>query len=1318
MESAGLFTTMPDDNLVCVDVEIYSVMGHLFLLLVAGLVGCIFALYRRRHEDGVLHATWFPCLLGTVLLLVLDYFLRHRPCGTLDIWLTHLPPGFRLVPVRRGATTAFLLKHNQLMHAMNGNIRADAVTRVQAFAWQFARSLVLASLLLAGVHALDPAAGMVQMCAFLAFSITLELYLSSGARALLAEVRAQLTLATPRPLVETTAWWARGGIHQWWKLAGSAVLLCATTRIYWLIVFFPLFLIIAVPGVRVDSRLQNLFRSTPVVVNGASNGHSHPEHAASRTAAEEAITRMIRGAGLRPYGVQPSARDDKRGEEGEFRHYTARDAVRPERVDALTPNHVIKLVNVDYYLDMPGVLANGLPVIAYTFAPLTPAGVNKEAAWWCADKLIHLDVNGGGSYAHELWDYSHDFVTTHRDGWTHTYRVERRQLDNFALVLLLPQRAFEDPFRYRHVNPLRRLPISSQGVNIGGQACVATNWRQPNGDLGIAGDGMRDTVVIPAHVEAGIKARATTSNLKGVDIAGYLASQELKDTRFPPTIAAFMLMGTAPLVSPGSREKTPDHSYWVPLTGVFDEEISHKGARITIADAPMKGGFVPARSVGNGAWAVKARITDVNARLQELPDTYRGHADEFIKLFYGPALGKLAPITANDVADRQRKPGQIKRASVALWVVGAVAKGTDLLLKSFLKAEAYADVKDPRIISTLPHEHILAWSCYTLPLADHMKTLPWYGFGKHPDTTARTIHVKAAAAHSSVETDFSRFDGTRNHALAMFERDVYAAGYADSGAAVALYMSVVNARGVTENGLFYDPLSSRASGSAETSVGNSIINAFVAFCTYRRMGFDPAAAYGALGLYGGDDGISWDISAIHYNRVAQDLGLRLKATARAAADPVGFLGRIYPAPQISAEHMADPARAFFKFNIKFGIIEDRQALANKAAGYLVTDARTPVLGDFCAAIVRIAQAEGVSPVPDTYLSKCVTESGKAMGNAVGREAGFATIQRVFADYELTRVELDAYVRACEAARSWGDLPRALRTLDFSVPDGVRVGDQEPRSSSAPPVYTEWLQVPSRTTRRLVVPDHAPGNLNTNMPAPAPSSAAEAARSIGAITSPSSIVSSASSASTLPRPPPLIIGKTFSARTTAPEVSSISVSASTTTPARVTAPSTTSSSASTMPLPTPKPASIAAGTRSASSTGQVASAPKKSGPSRLPPFSSTPTVTGLSSPFSMLSSPSHATFQEAVRASKEPSCASSAVPVTAPTPLSSAAAAACSPTSSGLGACPAAAHPDVLALARALSPVPEPRSASPAPDLSPAWQPAETGLPAGVAGRRE
>jgi hypothetical protein len=459
--------------------------------------------------------------------------------------------------------------------------------------------------------------------------------------------------------------------------------------------------------------------------------------------------------------------------------------------------------------------------------------------------------------------------------------------------------------------------------------------------------------------------------------------------------------------------------------------------------------YVPIRSLANDQWCVEKRIDAVrNASAQRLEfnDKYSEYATEFARQLI-PLPHQLFPIEIQDVVDAQSRPTQVANNRQALPFLAEWYKTATTLVKSFQKGEVFAEMgKDPRNISTLPTAHCLFYSTYTRPMAVLLKMQSWYAFGLHPMAIARRVHHVAATSRTLTETDFSRFDGTHSHALYTFELGLllraYPPGEHDMIRRVHEAMTSASAR--TAFGVKYEPDGGRLSGAADTSLMNSIDNAFVAFCTYRQMGQDAARAYMSLGIYGGDDGLSADADPKMYGRVATDLGLRLKATTRPSHLPASFLGRHYPQPASDPTHMADLPRQLCKLHVHADRTPDAIphgrmiALVNKATGHLITDSTTPILSQWCRAILRLVPAEHhrIDPNKYSWLAKQELEFGECNSFHPSPEIAYAHAASVL---DISVAEVQAYCRHLDELKSLDDLPLLKTPVAQPIPPDLIVG---------------------------------------------------------------------------------------------------------------------------------------------------------------------------------------------------------------------------------------------------------------------------------------
>lgn len=171
-------------------------------------------------------------------------------------------------------------------------------------------------------------------------------------------------------------------------------------------------------------------------------------------------------------------------------------------------------------------------------------------------------------------------------------------------------------------------------------------------------------------------------------------------------------------------------------------------------------------------------------------------------------------------------------------------------------------------------------------------------------------------------------------------------------------------RASTANGVSYDTGNTILSGSVITSVLGSVINAFLNYCALRHH-YGPVDAYDNLGVYGGDDGVTFDLPPNTLMRTVAKFGMSFKAEAIDKGNPVPFLGRIYLDPWTTNESVCDVLRQFRKLHLTATpkIVPDALVLHRKALGILATDPCTPVITLWAQTVERlIPKVLGIYPV--------------------------------------------------------------------------------------------------------------------------------------------------------------------------------------------------------------------------------------------------------------------------------------------------------------------------------------------------------------------
>nr|QKE55019.1 MAG: hypothetical protein [Picornaviridae sp.] len=828
------------------------------------------------------------------------------------------------------------------------------------------------------------------------------------------------------------------------------------------------------PELEKSSHVRRAFRKleVPYVKEeyaSKNSAHTHPVTAAYRNAANDACNSFITNLGKRVYKIQPASIDIRRGYQHSLTHYWEKDeAAGEEHHDLVEADHIMNLVNVDYYVDWNDYLYLGLPFLIYTFTPRTVAGMHHEYEW-CFDEesQVNMVVHGGGRYRHHLWDYDIDHLTAHTPGHSIHYEVERIAHNTHWSFVLFSPASIKPNERTEFSNTLRRispiylaptmdtinaeLPDSKIAML---KVVVGTHGADSYMSLGPAAHVPKPVKDLDAKHQIQINGACAVTipyimfsalRNKHASTKGGLTDHHLNNIVLPyfrtavsgaeyhaVSVIATCLPLTRNVTYPATTISVQDTSNTYlnvpkPMDLPPDSYVSRRLHPTVYGHA-----VVPAKSKGNDRWCIATRIESV-ANNSKVPSHYSQFVTEFLDFLAAP----LVPLDFQEVYERQVKPSQRAKNSAA---ASFLAWWRDnMSIASFQKNELYGKITDPRNISTTSTEHCYEYSRYTLALADHLKTTNWYAFGQHPDTIAKRVQSLALRHTTFIATDFSRFDGTHSKAFYEIELALLYRCFPtkEHPHLERLHREMLSAKAKTAHGVTYEIGGSRLSGAADTSVMNSVDNALVAYITYRVSGNSKATAWANLGLYGGDDGLSYDVSEEMYNRVSKNLGLRLTAVVRSTVEPTPFLGRIFPSPTTVACSLADLPRQLPRLSIttnKQLSIED--VLINKMRGMHVTDSRTPII----RAWIRLVQRS--FPNHEQYKSR------EELQNYWARFTSASDIipESILLENAAKQLSCETsliteYESYLDSLASVTDIDRPIIDMPITIPQGVILGGE-------------------------------------------------------------------------------------------------------------------------------------------------------------------------------------------------------------------------------------------------------------------------------------
>jgi hypothetical protein len=390
-------------------------------------------------------------------------------------------------------------------------------------------------------------------------------------------------------------------------------------------------------------------------------------------------------------------------------------------------------------------------------------------------------------------------------------------------------------------------------------------------------------------------------------------------------------------------------------------DFGTKHAMVAFMDPLYNNAWSPVISHNNEVQTIKGRIVDVKPKNPaSVTDHMQQMMDDFVECLF-PEPYVLRPIDDDDIYERMIKPAQ----KLQLDQANDGANYVDLI-KMFIKKEAYGKPTDPRPISTMHNEIKLKYSRYMYACADYVKESHWYAFGHTPREISDLLCAKLIGAEFSLDSDFSRFDGHVSEALRMLEQKMTLRAFVPvyHTELLDLQKRQYNQNAISTQGVWYNSGFSRASGSHETSIFNTIANAFIAYVGFRYTSHNGVQlgkfqAWHKLGLYAGDDGFSPDLPDHVLVKAAKLLGQVATTTVTHRGKfGVTFLARVY-GPDVwcgDTNSCCDLPRTLGKFHttVNVGPVDAAVKLIEKARSMVQCDGNTPIIGCFLKRVLLVS----------------------------------------------------------------------------------------------------------------------------------------------------------------------------------------------------------------------------------------------------------------------------------------------------------------------------------------------------------------------------
>lgn len=745
-------------------------------------------------------------------------------------------------------------------------------------------------------------------------------------------------------------------------------------------------------GARLFSRLIQASATPPLIDNRrvfkdlqvqsmttrtATQSHSHASAADNRCVANTAIEIFTDLLGKKIYSIAPSNADNRLFDSSR-NYFTAKDLQQQVKSAPLTPQHIIKLIDVDYYIDLSQVLVNN-DVIIYTFVPQAVAGTTADGVYTTdCDNNVVTSVHGGATYRHQLWDFDTDHIAVDHWWGTTVYLVEQsmmahdRRLVYFNMIrkvygpwawFMPGERLSRKQLVHGDLAHMRVMALGYKEIN--GTMTVDPYMSTVGHSIGLVGD--TESALVPDGLFTTTYVRVAHSARPAIsDVERLVRGANLKDPIHLSTVLfEFLQSNAARELIDRLRQKELITQTYQPKTGFYQtlaplQTEDAKPVMRSLHPPLCLGVAHPGRSHNNDQSCVSGRVYATRNQTITYPPFYWNCLHEFItRCVPNEDMHTLVPNDFETQFATLKRPSQRGFLNA---VQSMLFHDSGFSVKAFLKAESYAKVTNPRNISTLPPGHNFRLGAYIYPVTDLLKRTsygehgPWYAFGLHPRQLSDVMYTKAIFAANLTECDVDRNDGSTPYIYSVLDAAILMRAYAPEFHPEIQRLNAKEryAGGITASGLRYTSADQTLSGSSKTSFRNTIGDAYAHYVALRYT-YEPDDAWNRLGMYGGDDSITPDMPASTIEGVFAKLGMSVRATTRPVTQPCGFLGRIYLNLSVSSHSIIDPMRHIIKVHMTHQPREvpDNIAARQKAESMLITDPGVPIISHWARMILRV-----------------------------------------------------------------------------------------------------------------------------------------------------------------------------------------------------------------------------------------------------------------------------------------------------------------------------------------------------------------------------
>jgi hypothetical protein len=644
------------------------------------------------------------------------------------------------------------------------------------------------------------------------------------------------------------------------------------------------------------------------------------------------------------------------------------------------------MIDVDYYLSLRqlGQLAAlQRPIIMYTILPESVGGMMDESEFYFDNDYFVQKTRSGRVYRHKLWNWDLDIVSIRAYGkifpknYYVTFQVERKQLESGKGLVLLTPIAKLSTWRAKkfipctnsllyglglpslggvETTPLRRLSVKSKAKNYN---VLRVLWRNRiTYSLGLNGQPHSYTYSSAVWQAAWSNLQSKVWNLSALD-------DTEKDVNYYAFLKVYVSLQQADMTTlSGFRNEAPR----VTAPRDADDRGSDEPCLRPIAGAMSEAAGNPIRSESNLTSALQVRMLEPS----DVGDVDKAFVAKWQTDFINHFPTDLKPITLEQIEEE----GRANQAKNARTAQDDVEEARRKIQQIFLKAEPVNLNKEipkpPHLIVNVDGLNSVMMARYAYRVESWLySTVPAYAFGKTPSKIAeRVAEVCKSATSSVLLSDIISMDGSIKEGIRAFEHLLLKHMFGDTSEVTELHKNLLKVRLAAFHKVLAHTLAQRLSGERLTAVFNTIIKMFMAYCALRESGYDDTQAWLALGQYGGDDGITKDVTKKIFERAARALGFRVKIEVVARGDwGVNFLNRYYTkdvwtGDPSSSRDVLRCIRGLHLTASRNAGLSDLELVTLKAQDILIHDPCTVLISSWAQAVLRWAVHCGINPDSD------------------------------------------------------------------------------------------------------------------------------------------------------------------------------------------------------------------------------------------------------------------------------------------------------------------------------------------------------------------